>query len=184
MKNSTITKILAALAVSIIPLTRSPSTEASSDKYFCQEVKSEYGVYARTERGNMRLMSFKRDFSQDWTASKRCGEVAQRFQAYYDNSLLKFIGEGYVNNQPVLCSVVEKGQPCESNNILVTLPPQTDPMEAARQLMDIRALSRGKTIEVSGKGKLETFVNDRAYYDLELLEELILQQENSDRLIN
>ncbi len=133
----------------------------------------------------MNLLNFKRDVAQDWSIDKRCAEIARRFQRFSDNGILRFIGEGYVNNEPVLCAVIEKGKLCDSQNILVTLPSQSDPIESARQLMDTRGLASGRVIEVSGKeGKLENYVDGHTYYDLAVLEELILQQENSDRLIS
>jgi hypothetical protein len=169
-------------------VTLSPSTSASTDKYYCREVNGTYGVYSRTERGSLGLLNFKRDVPKDWTLAKRCEEVAQRFQRFYDNGTLRFIGADFVNDEPVLCAVKDKiteSEPCNSENILVTLPPQTDPVEAARQLMDARSLARGQAIDVNGgnKGKLETYINGNTYYDLAVLEQLILQQKNSDRLI-
>ena len=184
MKFSLLTKIIAGIVVYSTILTISPSIEASSDKYSCREVDDIYGIYSRTERGNMSLLNFKRDVSEEWSLEKRCEEIARRFQRFYDNGILRFIGEGYVNNQPVLCAVIAKGESCNSENILVTLPPQSDPIEAARKLMDTRGLASGRVIEVNGnKGKLESYINGHTYYDLEVLEQLILQQENRDRLI-
>lgn len=184
MKFSLLTIVFAGMAFSTSILAISPPIEASSNKYSCREIDGIYGIYSRTERGDMRLLNFKRDVSQNWSVIQRCEEVARRFQSFSDNSILKFIGSGYVNDEPVLCAVIEKGQLCNSTNVLVTLPPQTDPIEAARRLMDTRGLARGSVIDVNGKeGKLESYVDGNTYYDLEVLEQLILEQKNSDRLI-
>jgi hypothetical protein len=188
MKISLAIKILAAIAVGSTILTISPSAQASTDKYYCRKVNGTYGVFSRTERGSLSLLNFKRDVPEAWTVAKRCQEVAQRFQRFYDNGILRFIGADFVNNEPVLCALKDKiteGEPCNSENVLVTLPPQSDPVETARQLMDARSLARGRVIPVNGgnKGKLETYINGNTYYDLEVLEQLILQQKNSDRLI-
>ena len=178
MKFSLLTKIIMGI------LTISPSIQASSDKYSCLKVDDIHGIYSRTERGNINLLNFVRDVSEKWSRSDRCEEVAKRFQRFYNNELLRFIGAGYVNNEPVLCAVVNEGELCNSENTLVTLPPQSDPVEEARRLMDTRGLAAGKVIEVNGKkGKLENFVDGRTYYDLEVLEQLILEAGNSDRLI-
>lgn len=183
MKFSLLTKIIPIVLYSTI-LIIPPSVKASSDKYSCREVDSIYGIYSRTERGDINLLNFKRDVLENWPIVKRCEEVVKRFQRLYDNGLLKFIGTDFVNNEPVLCAVIAKGESCNSENILVTLPPQSDPIETARKLMDTRGLASGRVIEVNGrKGKLESYVNGHTYYDLEVLEQLILQQENSDRLI-
>jgi Circadian oscillating protein COP23 len=185
MKIKLLIKIIAGIAISTATLNIYSTVEASSDKYFCQEVNGVYGIYSRTERGNMNLLNFTRDVSQDWSIETRCQEVARRFQGFYDNGLLKFIGADFVNNEPVLCAVVNKGELCNPKNILVTLPPQSDPIESARQLIDTRALANGRVIEVNGKeGKLESYIDGHTYYDLEVLEKLILESENSDRLIS
>ncbi len=69
--------------------------------------------------------------------------------------------------------------------MLITLPPDSDPTEAARILLDTRGLAIGRIIEVNGKeGKLENYVDGRTYYDLEVLEKLILESANGDRLIS
>ena len=185
MKSSLLTKILAGIAVCIPTWIIYPSIKALSNKYSCQEVDGIYSIYSRTERGDIRLMNFKQDFAQNWSTVERCEEVALRFQRFSDNGILKFIGAGYVNNEPVLCAVREKGTSCNSENILVTLPPLTNPVKAARELMDTRSLAKGRVIDVHGrKGKLENYVDGNTYYDLEVLEQLILEQENSDRLID
>jgi len=183
MKTSISLKIISGLAFVSAFLALSLTAKASSDKYHCQEINNTYGVYSRVVRGDMRLMNFTRDVPQDWTIESRCEEVANRFQRYYDNEILRYIGSGYVNNEPVLCAVVVKGDDCSSDNILVTLPPKRIPHEEARKLMDTRGLSNGTVIDVKGKGKLESYVNGNNYYDLEILEQIILEQEKSDRLI-
>ncbi len=50
--------------------------------------------------------------------------------------------------------------------------------------MDTRGLASGRVIPVNGKtGKLESYVNGNTYYDLDILEHLILEGEDSDRLM-
>ncbi|MGK7895294.1 MAG: COP23 domain-containing protein, partial [Xenococcus sp. (in: cyanobacteria)] len=158
-------KIYILIGIVISTCVISPSTKALSNKYFCQEVNGIYGIYSRTERGNLRLMNFRQDFGQDWPIAQRCEEIALRFQRFADNGILKLIGAGYVNIDPVLCAVAEKGASCNSENLLVTLPPLTDPVKAARKLMDTRNLAKGRVIDVNGrKGKLETYIDGNAYY--------------------
>jgi hypothetical protein len=188
MKFSRSIAILANILLSSTILNLSPSASASDDKYYCREVNGAYGIYARTERGDLGLLNFERDVPETWTIAERCVEVAQRFQRFYDNGNLRFIGAGFVNDEPVLCALkdkIETDNPCNSENVLVTLPPQSDPVEVARDLMNTRDLANGRSIDVNGgtEGKLETYVNGNTYYDLAVLEQLILQQENSDRVI-
>ena len=185
MKFNLLIKIIAGITVCASTLTISSSVKASDDKYSCLEVDDIHGIYSSTARGKINFLNFTRDVSQDWSVEKRCDVVAERFQRFYDSDVLRYIGADHVNNEPVLCAVVEKGDLCNSDNVLVTLPPKTDPVEGARKLMDTRGLAVGRVISVNGKtGKLESYVNGNTYYDLDILEYLILEDEDSDRLIS
>lgn len=185
MKIKLLIKIIAGIAISTATLNVYSAVEASSDKYSCQAVNGVYGIYSRTERSNIGLLKITRDVSQDWSIPDRCQEIAQRFQRFYDNGILRKIGTGEVNQEPVLCATVQESESCNTENVLLTLPPGSDPIEAARILLDTRGLASGRVIEVNGKeGKLENYVDGRAYYDLEVLEKLILESANGDRLIS
>lgn len=184
MKTSLLFKIIASVAFSTSILTISSAAKASSDKYSCIEVEAIHGIYSSTNRGKINMINFVRDVSDEWTIENRCEIVAKRFQRFYDSDVLKFVAAGYVNSQPVLCAVTAKGELCHSDNVLVTLPPQADPVEEARRLFDTRGLAVGRVISVNGKqGKLENYVDGNVYYDLDILEQLILEDEDSDRLI-
>jgi hypothetical protein len=177
MKLSDLTVIFTGLTFCSISLFTSQSARASSNKYFCAQLNGTYHTFARTERSTYKLLSFTRTVSDSWTEKERCLSVSQRFQSFYDNGSLKFIGAGEVNNEPVLCAAATTEDICNTDNILVTLPPNTDAIETARQLMDVRNLASGRVIEVNGKtGKLETYANGTAYYDLAVLEQLIIEK--------
>jgi hypothetical protein len=181
MKFPYLTTILIGLALSSTTLTISEPAEASPDEYFCASYKGTYRTFARSPRGNMSLLNFERYVSEHWNPRRRCVEVSRRFQRFHDNGI-KFIGSGLVNNEPVLCAVSVKIEKCNSDNVLVTLPPYTDHNMAARRLIDIRGLIRIGDIDVGGKkGKLATYINGNVYYDLEIVKQRI--QQNSDRLI-
>lgn len=185
MKIKLLIKIIAGIAISTATLNLYSAVEASSDKYSCQAVNGVYGVYLRTTRGNIRILKVTRDVSQDWSIPDRCQEIAQRFQRFDDNGILRNIATDEVNQQPVLCATIEKTESCNPENVLITLPPNSDPTESARILLDTRGLASGRVIEVNGnEGKLEHYVDGRTYYNLEVLEKLILESENSDRLIS
>ena len=135
-------------------------------------------------RGDIELMEFERDVNEEWSIASRCEEVAIRFQRYYDNGILRYIGAGSLNDLPVLCATAEKDQLCSDENLLVTLPSDADPITSARLLMDTRGLARGRVIAVSGGEKFEqTTSSGNTYYDLEALEQAVLAKEDSDRLI-
>jgi hypothetical protein len=173
---------LSLIGVSL--LTSIQPSKATDNKYFCAVFKGIPRTFVRTERGNMILVSWVQGFSQTWTPLRRCVEVSRRFQRFYDNGILRYIGTGEINNTPVLCALHQKEENCQEKNILITLPVETDATQVARQLMDIRSLARGRTIEVNGKkDKLETYIDGKTYYDLEVVEKIVNQQHYRDRLI-
>ena len=129
-------------------------------------------------------MEIDRDVNAEWSTSNRCEEIATRLQRYHDNDNLKKVKPDNLNEQPVLCAIVEAETPCSSDNLIVTLPPNVDPVIYARQLMDTRGLIKGRKISVSGSGRIEvTTKNGDTYFNIEALERAVLEKENSDRLI-
>lgn len=50
---------------------------------------------------------------------KRCEEVSPRLQKAYENNSLRLLTNGYINNQPVICTVKEYGGNCE--NLIMTV---------------------------------------------------------------
>ena len=184
MRLSTFNKIIAPIAFVASVMALPTSASASSDKFNCRQVNGVYGVYSRVSRGDIELMEFSRDVNQEWSIVSRCEEVAIRFQRYYDNGILRYIGAGYLNSQPVLCAIAAKDGVCSDENLLVTLPPNTEPVNSARLLMDTRGLAQGRVISVSGSEKIEvTTDNGNTYFDLEALEQAILEKADSDRFI-
>ena len=156
------------------------SAEASENKYFCAELDGTFRTFARTERGDMIVINFVRDISEQWTTQKRCIETSNRLQNFYEQKTLKYIGSGQVNQSPVLCVVPTIGEACTESNLLVTLPPGSNPIDEARKLMDTRNVINGSVVRVSGgTQKLESYVNGNTYYNLDVFEQLILNKENN-----
>lgn len=166
--------MVAFSVLAIAPL----AAETAQNKYFCAVLHGTPRTFARTERGNIMMLSWKHQAS-DWTPLKRCVEVSQRFQRFYENGILRYIGTGQVNQEPVLCAVKNKGDDCNSFNVLVTLPPGTDARVTAQQLLDTRGLARGREIFVSGDNKVEDYINGNSYYNLETIENIVIEKEDS-----
>lgn len=161
------------------------NADASANKYFCAELDGTFRTFARTERGNMIVINFVRNVSEQWTTQKRCIETSNRLQSFYEQKTLKYIGSGEVNRSPVLCVVPAVGEACTTSNLLVTLPPGSNPIDEARKLMDTRNVINGSVVRVNGgTEKLESYVNGNTYYNMDVLERLILnKQDNSSHLI-
>jgi hypothetical protein len=140
-------------------------------RYFCAVLNGTYKTFVATSRGNIPIVTWARN-SGDWTPRQRCIIGSQRFQSFSDQGMLKNIGTGRVNYEPVLCAVVRKGDACNSNNVLVTLPRDANTTEVARQLLDIRTLASGRGIQVNGGEKLESYVNGQYYFDVNSIEQI------------
>ena len=180
MKLRSLSAILAGMSLFGTILQIPDAATAANNKYFCAELNGTFRTFARTERGDMIIMNFVRQVSEQWTTQKRCIETANRLQKFYDNKTLKYIGAGEVNQAPVLCAVIAVGKNCTAENLLVTLPPGSNPIDEARKLMDTRNVISGSVIQVNGgNDKLESYVDGKTYYNLAVFEELILNKEDS-----
>lgn len=149
-----------------------PGRTQSSNRYFCAVLDGTPRTFVQTSRGNIAIISWVTQLSREWTPIRRCVEVSNRFQRFADNGVLRQIATGTVNGQSVLCAVAARGDVCNERNILITLPPDRDRYEVARQLLDIRALAAGRTVILSGDEKIVTYQDGEEYYDLEILLEV------------
>lgn len=173
MKLRLFAQILTSLAIALSAVATIPDpSKAESDKYFCAVLHSIPRTFVRTQRGNVAMISWVTQVSQEWFPVRRCVEVSKRFQRLHDNGTLRDIGTGIINGYPVLCGVRSQGNACNSRNLLVTLHPRADRYEAARNLLDIGTLASGRSLYLSGDRKLETYMNGENYYNLDVIEEI------------
>ncbi|GEM_PF-1934324 len=153
---------------------------AQNNKYFCAQLHGEYRTFMRTNTRDIPLITWVYTYG-NYTPRSRCIEVSRRFERQQDNSSLNQIVTGVIHNQGVLCGVRSQNETCNSNNVLVTLPPNTSPSQRyqyARQLLDTRALASGQTLRLN-ETPLETFNNGENYYDMNAVEELLeIQYQN------
>ena len=133
------------------------------------------------------MLSFVGNVPSSWDKRERCIIVSRRFQRFSDNGMLRHIGAGEVNSQPVLCAIPSKFKECNTSNVLVTLPPNSNPVDTVRNLMDLRALRTGGTGGVVSGGsspeKVENYENGKVSYDLEVFKNKILTGDNEQFLI-
>jgi len=154
------------LALAIAPLVAGgPPAEAGSNKYFCAQLDGLYRTFVSTPRGDVPMINWVSNTNPEWPSRRRCIEVSKRFERYYDNGM-RFLGTGIVNNQSVLCAVRQQGNPCNEDNLLVTLPPRMNRYQAAQQLLDMRAMAAGRTLELNGEQVART-VNGEIYYNID-----------------
>ena len=105
--------------------------------YDKQSNQEQYTTYAWTSRGKQAVVRWVKDWhnNPEWTAKKRCEVVSSKFQEAYDNGSLKYIGNDWENNQPVICTAREKGGNCVTT--LMTLRPEDDPIKMTRNMVNL-----------------------------------------------
>ncbi|MEN9208123.1 MAG: COP23 domain-containing protein [Gloeomargarita sp. GMQP_bins_120] len=84
-----------------------------------------------------------------YSNERRCREVSQRFQTYYDDGTLSFITTGRMNGQNVICVARSHGGPCAG--LLFTLRPGVNPTRVINQLFNIRTRASGPLNETTAR---------------------------------
>ncbi|KYC37063.1 hypothetical protein WA1_46350 [Scytonema hofmannii PCC 7110] len=70
-----------------------------------------------------------------WTPEKRCNEVSRRMQEADEAGTLKFLTNGKMNGQKVICTAIEVNGDCK--NLVMTLRPQDKALLFLTELKDI-----------------------------------------------
>jgi hypothetical protein len=88
-----------------------------------------------------------------WTPERRCSEISQRMQAADDAGTLKYLTNGKMNGQKVICTAIEVNGDCK--NLLMTLRPQDKSIEFLSELKDVfNGRSEGPPQHSSGEPQL------------------------------
>ena len=141
------------------------STQAAP-QYQCVSRNGKYFTVANTARGPVPIIEWVNSYSE-YTKERRCKDVSNRFQRFTESGQLKHLVTGTVNKKPAICGVSEKGQKCDSNNMLVQLPNGSNRHKVAQQLMRSPFLSNG--IPVRLNKRIEVYQDGENYYDLDLI---------------
>jgi hypothetical protein len=120
---------------------------AGSATFFCGIRKGVPSTYAKTPRGNAKIISWVgTNFPPPWTPMQRCLEVSKRFERNYANGLLKTIKTGNLNGNPVVCAARSQADPCTDRTLLFTLKPGSNPNYTVRRLLDRNGLAAGNVL--------------------------------------
>jgi Circadian oscillating protein COP23 len=88
-----------------------------------------------------------------WTPERRCSEISQRMQAAHDAGTLKYLTNGKMNGQKVICTAIEVKGDCK--NLLMTLRPQDKSDDFLTELKDLfNGRSQSVVDHVFGERKL------------------------------
>jgi hypothetical protein len=100
------------------------------------------------------LIRWRSDVFPNYPPERRCAEVSQRFQNFYQSDNLRYLTTGTVNNYPVICVVPFRDDTCGGDQILLTLGRNDNAKEVLQELLDPN-LGQGNIL-VRGT---ETFLN-------------------------
>jgi len=101
-------------------------------------------TYAWTKRGKSAVVHWVRnDFEKaGYDPAKRCSEASPRFHKAYENGSFKYLTNGKMNEQPVICTAREAGGNCDT--LLFTLLHKDDGLEI---LTDLEKILGGSLVQ-------------------------------------
>lgn len=135
----------------LVTLNAPPASAQSAPLFFCGQDSGTPTTMVRTPTGDRSFIRWTSShFSgSGWSAEQRCKVVSERLQTAHSRGNLKFITTGRMNDQPVICSANSDGGRCL--DLLYTLKPGQDPVQALRALLSARQGSSGPVSETSSR---------------------------------
>jgi hypothetical protein len=122
-------------------LMASPS-QAAKANFACAQHEGRLATVVQTKKGDVPLIYWDANLGGN-SPSVRCDKVTSRFTKLYNSGKLKYLTAGKVNNQPVICATTAKSASCNSNNLLFTVKPGSDPRNVLKQLNAVRNRAAG-----------------------------------------
>jgi hypothetical protein len=156
--------------------------QVSKNVYSCINNKGLPTTVVDTNRGRIELIVWQSNYfrASGWNPQKRCQEVALRFQKFSDNSTLKYVTTGTINNQKVIC--IGKNFPggsfdCLSDGLLITLEPNDNPDEVLKNLFTHATRVVGNPVKRDPRGKY-VFPLNQYLEKAPIMEQNVVREEN------
>ena len=91
-------------------------------------------------RGNVRVITWVSFYFSDsgYDPERRCEEVSERFQKFYDRGVLNYITFEPFGDSYVICVALEEGGSCINDGLLFTLKPDENPNDMIDHLFAVR----------------------------------------------
>jgi Circadian oscillating protein COP23 len=167
-------KLLSTILLSLVlPTTLWAAIPAVAAKraavFTCTAVDGRLATAVKTKKGNVPLVYWDSSAftGAGFNPEVRCKKVTQRFTNLYDNGQLKYLAAGTVSRQPVICGLKVSRSSCNSNNMLFTLKPGSDPRNVLRQLNAVRNRAAGSSAVEESSGSVPTNPSTDTQVDLE-----------------
>jgi Circadian oscillating protein COP23 len=121
-------------------LAAAPAAAKKSVVFTCTDISGRLATAVKTKKGNVPLVYWDSAVfsSAGFSAQVRCQKVTQRFTSLYGSGQLKYLAVGTVRSQPVICGLKSSKSSCNSENMLFTVKPGSDPRIVLRQLNAVR----------------------------------------------
>jgi Circadian oscillating protein COP23 len=108
--------------------------------------------------GKRAFIQWVKQMDKYWTPEKRCQEVSQRMQEAYTAGTFKYLTNGKMNGQRVICTTTEINGDCK--NLLMTLRPEDKPLKFMNELTELfNSRSDGPIEHSSGERRIYIRVN-------------------------
>lgn len=151
MKNMLFVTIVTGFAFTVSFASASTHSKATPNpNFFCGTKDGVPTTVAQTSRGDVPVIRWVSDYfsGAGYTPQKRCLEVSERFQNFYNNGMLNYITTGVINRQPVVCVAETPGSTC--SEVLFTLEKNDDPNVVMQQLFNVRIRATAAAITRGG----------------------------------
>jgi hypothetical protein len=126
----------ATLSIAAIEASANQEVKFVCGQSFDQSSGQRYPTtYAWNNRGKTQVIQWRRPWGTGVTPQQRCEQVSPRFQEAYTNGSLKFLTNGTLNGQPVICTAKEQGGQCQT--VLMTLRPEDNSLQILKQLQSV-----------------------------------------------
>lgn len=141
--------LLTLLSVTII----SQPSFAESTIFFCGTSNGMPATIARTPRGEVLMILWSSSNLGELgdTPQKRCEEVSNKFQTYYNTGKLKYITTERKNGQVVACIAQEENGPCSDESLFTLKSNETTPRANLQRIFRIRVDSAAPIHETDSR---------------------------------
>ncbi|MDH6099194.1 COP23 domain-containing protein [Anabaenopsis sp. FSS-46] len=97
-----------------------------------------------------------------WTPQKRCEEISQRFQDFYNQDRLRYMTVGQIKGLGVICAA-QSPETCNSRNQLFTVKPGSDPQTVLEQLIELASGRTTEGVSQTTNSRMWETVNNQKY---------------------
>ena len=123
-------------------VSQNESTEPEAQMQFTCSTSYSYRLKKRvpttlswSPAGKRALIQWVKQMDSHWTPEKRCQEVSQRMQEATNVGTMRYITNGKMNGQRVICTAMEVNGDCK--NLLMTLRPGDKPLKFMSEFKEI-----------------------------------------------